>query len=425
MNYISSNNPIHRVGFKEAVYKGLAPDGGLFVPETIPVIGKSFRENLMSLEPHDNAHQLLYPFINQDLNHDQLVTIIQHAFQFEIPVKRIGDSDIHVLELFHGPTWAFKDVGARFLAGCLSAWSEGNEQVTILVATSGDTGGAVAHGFYRQPGTRVVVLYPSEKISPLQEMQIAGNGENIHAIAVEGNFDDCQRLVKIAFSDQELRAAVTLTSANSINIGRWLPQMVYYAYAFKKILETHIEPVICVPSGNYGNITAGMLLHLMGLRFKKFIAAHNENDTVPRFLENGIYEPHDTISTLANAMDVSDPGNFVRLNYLWQQGGTDLKSRFSAQSVSNPEILEAIKSCWEEQHYLLDPHTATAWNALNQDGGKGIILSTAHPFKFQDVIISALGFYPEEWKKEWREVEVKKKVIKVDYKILRKILSES
>ena len=425
MNYISTNNPDLKIGFKNAVYDGLAPDGGLYIPESIPVIEKTFLENLLSKDTNEIASQLLYPFVKEDLSSGQLTRIIQHTFQSEIPLRQIGDSGIHALELFHGPTWAFKDIGARFLAGCLSAWSDGNEQVTILVATSGDTGGAVTNGFYRLPGTKVVILYPSGKISPLQEMQIAGQGENIHAIAVKGSFDDCQRLVKMAFSDKELRTSVTLTSANSINIGRWLPQMIYYALAYKKITGKITDPVICVPSGNYGNITAGMLVHLMGFSFKKFIAAHNQNDTVPRFLKNGTYEPYDTIPTLANAMDVSDPGNFERLKYVWKQRAQNLKDIFSAQSVSDPEILNAIRSCWEKHHYLLDPHTATAWHVLNKERLEGIILSTAHPFKFEEVITTALGFYPEEWKKKWKEVEVKKEVIEVNYKKLREILLET
>jgi len=258
MKYISTNDPDFKVGFREGVHLGLVPDGGLLVPELIPSLRPAMVQNILSLSDHDLAFALLTPFVKEDLTVEQLTSVISHAFQFEIPLKRIGESDIYVLELFYGPTWAFKDVGARFLAGCLSAWSTVEKEVTILVATSGDTGGAIANGFYNQPGTRVVILYPSGKVSPVQEQQIAGLGGNIKAVAVNGSFDDCQLLVKKAFSDQELRETISLTSANSINIARWLPQMVYYAIALKQAAKFGVELIFSVPSGNYGNITAGM-----------------------------------------------------------------------------------------------------------------------------------------------------------------------
>jgi len=422
MNYISTNDPDFKVGFREGVQAGLAPDGGLLVPEFIPSLRPDMVQNLLSLSDHDLAFALLTPFVKEDLTVEQLKSVIAHAFQFEIPLKRIGDSAIYVLELFHGPTWAFKDVGARFLAGCLSKWSTDEEEVTILVATSGDTGGAVANGFYNQPGTRVVILYPWGKVSPLQEQQIAGLGGNIKAVAVNGSFDDCQLLVKKAFSDQELRETISLTSANSINIARWLPQMVYYAFALKQAIQLGTELVFSVPSGNYGNITAGILLHEMGLKVDRFIAAHNANDTIPRFLRNGVYAPGVTIPTFANAMDVSNPGNFVRLKYLWENDPVMKHDQFIAVSIPDEEILESIRRCWQESEYLLDPHTATAWKALNENGAKGIILSTAHPYKFEDVIIKALGYYPSTWKKSWLSGEIEKVEIDVDYGEIRKIL---
>lgn len=424
MEYKSTGNNQLHIGFKEAVYQGLASDGGLFVPQNIPTPEKGLFDSLLMMDNADLAYSLLHSFVKEDLTSQDLKRIIEQAFSFEIPLKKIGNSEIYTLELFHGPTWAFKDVGARFLAGCLSAWSQKAEEVTILVATSGDTGGAVANGFYRQPGTKVVVLYPSGKISSLQEMQIAGLGENIFAVRVDGTFDDCQRLVKMAFMDLELRTMISITSANSINLARWLPQMVFYGIAFKEILQKEIEPVLCVPSGNYGNITAGILMYQMGFRFQKMIASHNENDTIPRFLKNGTYHPYKTVQTFANAMDVSDPSNFVRLQYLWDSDKINSSEIFSAESVSDDQILHAIRDCWDKHNYLLDPHTATAWHVLNQNGAKGIIFSTAHPYKFEDIINDALGFYPEEWRKAQTSTSNRSVRIPVDYQTLKAFLLE-
>ncbi len=424
MKYISTSGSDTKFGFKESVRSGLATDGGLLVPEFIPTLRPDMVKNLLSLSDHELAFALLTPFVKEDLTVEQLKSVIDHTFQFEIPLKRIGTSDIYVLELFHGPTWAFKDVGARFLAGCLSSWATENDNVTILVATSGDTGGAVANGFYNQPGTNVVILYPIGKVSPLQEQQIAGLGGNITAVGVNGSFDDCQQLVKTAFSDKQLRETITLISANSINVARWLPQMIYYAFALKEAIRQNVEFIFSVPSGNYGNITAGLLLHSMGMKLEKFIAAHNANDTIPRLLKNDVYEPHQTIATLANAMDVSDPSNFLRLQYLWDKYPDLIDDHFTAVSVSDQEILESIQMCWNENGYLLDPHTATAWKALNDQGAKGIILSTAHPYKFEDIIIKALGHYPLEWEKEWHSGAIEKIEIGVDYDALKNILSQ-
>ncbi|MEP6647186.1 MAG: threonine synthase [Saprospiraceae bacterium] len=422
MKFVSTGGSEIKLGFKESVRSGLAPDGGLLMPEFIPSLRPDMVRNILSLSDHDLAFALLTPFVKEDLEVDELHAIIDHTFQFEIPLKRIGQSDIHVLELFHGPTWAFKDVGARFLAGCLSTWSREEQGINILVATSGDTGGAVANGFYNQPGTNVIILYPEGKVSPLQEQQIAGLGGNIKAIRVAGSFDDCQALVKQAFADIELRKKISLTSANSINVARWLPQMVYYAFALKEAIRQNVEFIFSVPSGNYGNITAGLLLHCMGIRAEKFIASHNANDTVPRLLKNGIYEPHKTISTFANAMDVSDPSNFLRLQYLWDKYPSVIDDHFTAESISDSYILESILQCWNEHEYLIDPHTATAWKALQDDGGKGIVLATAHPYKFEDIIIKALGSYPDTWKKEWQPGIIERVDIDVDYGRLKELL---
>lgn len=422
MKFISTSGSEIKLGFKESVGSGLATDGGLLMPEFIPALRHDMVSNLLSLSDHELAFALLTPYVREDLTAEQLKIIIRHAFDFEIPLKRIGDSEIFVLELFHGPTWAFKDVGARFLAGCLSSWASENDEVTILVATSGDTGGAVANGFYNQPGTNVVILYPAGRVSLLQEQQIAGLGGNITAIEVKGSFDDCQHLVKKAFSDKELRNAITLTSANSINVARWLPQMIYYGIALKEAIKQNADFIFAVPCGNYGNITAGLMLHAMGMKLEKFIAAHNANDIIPRLLKNDIYEPLPTITTYANAMDVSDPSNFLRLQYLWDKYPDLIDDHFTAVSVSDAEILESISMCWNEHGYLLDPHTATAWKALNDHGAKGIILATAHPYKFEEIILKALGHFPDDWKMEWHPGKIEKKEIGVDYEALRRIL---
>jgi len=423
MKYISTDNTNGRVGFKEAVLKGLAPGGGLFVPEKIPQVDTAFFDKLDSFSIRDLANTLMQPFVSNDLSDARLSSVIEHTFQFDIPVKRIGETDIHVLELFHGPTWAFKDVGARFLAGCLSQWTDQTKETIILVATSGDTGGAVANGFYHQPGTKVVILYPKGKVSPLQEMQIAGMGGNIIALSVDGSFDDCQHMVKSAFNDEELRSEVNITSANSINIARWLPQMIFYAIAWREIRRQGIESTLCIPSGNYGNIAAAFLMHDIGLTFKEILAAHNANDTIPRFLSSGTYAPGGTVSTLANAMDVNDPSNFVRLRYLQQRQYRSRLVDFRAQSVSDTQILEAIRDAWQNHQYLLDPHTATAWHMLKENGGKGIIAATAHPFKFEEVIAKALGSYPLTWIKTWKSGPLSSTSIPADYLALRELLS--
>lgn len=422
MKYISTDTTNVQVGFKEAVLKGLAPGGGLFVPETIPQVDAAFISNLDTLSIQDIGFRMLHPFVSDDLSDAQLSSVIDHTFQFDIPIKQIGETDLHVLEMFHGPTWAFKDVGARFLAGCLSQWTEQTKETIILVATSGDTGGAVANGFYHQPGIKVVILYPKGKVSPLQEMQIAGMGGNILALSVDGSFDDCQYMVKSAFSDQVLRSTVNITSANSINIARWLPQMIFYAIAWREIQSQRIESKLCIPSGNYGNIAAAFLMHDMGLAFNEILAAHNANDTIPRFLSTGDYVPGGTISTLANAMDVNDPSNFVRLRYLQQHQYRSRLTNFHAKSVSDTQILEAIRDAWDNHQYLLDPHTATAWHMLKENGGKGIIVATAHPYKFEEVIVKALGFYPKEWIKTWESGPVKCTSVPADYSALRELL---
>ncbi len=422
MKYISISGDPQRFGFKDAVLNNLAPDGGLFVPEEIPSFHFS-KEDILLFSKEEFLFHFLHPFVNEDLSDVELRNIISDTLSFEIPLVQIGSSDIYALELFHGPTWAFKDVGARFLSGCLSAWSTDPQETTILVATSGDTGGAVANGFYKQAGTRVIILYPLGKISSLQEQQIAGLGHNIEAIAVKGTFDDCQQLGKSAFRDDALRNEIRLTSANSINIARWMPQMIFYAIAFREAVKKNLPRIISVPSGNYGNIAAGLLAHHVGFHFEKYFASHNANDTIPRFFRDGHYFPRPTISTVANAMDVSDPSNFVRFQWVLDKISPD-EILFEAASVGDDAILKNIAQCYHDHGYVLDPHTATSWKVLSDHGGKGIILSTAHPQKFEDVIIKAIGAFPSDWKKEFVSQPIQRIVMENNYEALRPILLE-
>lgn len=400
MRFVSTKDTSKSYSFKEAVQLNLPLDGGLFVPEAFD---RQYVDEVLLNEDssmHEMATYCLQPFVDEDLSLEALFKIVKETFTFHFPIRPFKDSSIHLLELFHGPTAAFKDIGAAFMAGCLEAWQEEGEETTILVATSGDTGGAVAHAFSDMPGFRVVILYPDGKISPIQEMQIAGLGGNVVALAVDGTFDDCQRMVKAVFANTELRKKIKLASANSINLARWIPQSVFYAYAWTYKQKFNFPSVVCVPSGNYGNISAAWLANIMGCTFDHIIAAHNANDTIPRFLKENFYSPKQTIETFANAMDISDPSNFVRLQYLMDHFPEYPQPKFDAVSVSDDDILSTIHEVWHQHHYLLDPHTATAWHVLKNHFEGGICVSTAHPGKFGDVITKALGFYPEDWKAE-------------------------
>lgn len=393
------------VSLPEAVFKGLADDGSLFMPEEIPTLSEDFFKNLSGMSLPEIAFSVLKPFVSEDLSEDELKEMVESTFSFPIPLKPV-DGRIHVLELFHGPTQAFKDVGARFLSRLMSRLHPvTDKKMVVLTATSGDTGGAVAHGFYKVPGIDVVVLYPEGKISPYQQNQMTSLGHNIHAIAVDGAFDDCQRLVKQAFNDRDLRQEVAVTSANSINLGRLLPQMVYYFQGVARIMEKNGQkpPVVCVPSGNFGNITAAVLGHKMGLPVKRFVAATNVNDVVPRFLSSGNYEPKDTIVTLANAMDVGDPSNWPRLFELYNQDTDKIKKEIAATVVNDEEIKETIKTVFSKNSYLLDPHSATGYLGLSRElkaGESGFFVSTAHPVKFLETIEAVL---PDEALKIRRE----------------------
>ncbi len=391
MKFYSLNKTAPVVSFKEATVKGLAPDKGLYFPEIIPKHEAGFYADIQNYPNEEIAFKIIEPYVSDEIPSTELHRIVGETINFEIPLKKITES-ISSLELFHGPTLAFKDVGARFMSRCLGYFVKNNDKkVTVLVATSGDTGGAVANGFYNVDGVEVVILYPSGKVSSVQEKQLVTLGNNIHAIEVNGNFDDCQQMVKQAFSDEELNKKLFLTSANSINVARWLPQQFYYLFAWKQWNDKNNPPVVCVPSGNFGNICAGILAHISGMPVKHFIAACNANKVVPEFLATEKYEPKKAVATISNAMDVGDPSNFVRILELFHHEFKELKNRLSSESISDEETRQTIKEVYKKEKYLLDPHGAVAYLALQNylkknSSLKGYILETAHPVKFYDVV---------------------------------------
>ena len=398
MNYYSLNYNSSAVGFLEAVRKGLAPDRGLYFPESIPLLSKDFIDNSSNLSDHDIAFNAISPFVGNDIPKERLLKIIEETLSFDFPIIPINDT-IATLELFQGPTLAFKDVGARFMARCLAYANEIKEQkkLTILVATSGDTGGAVADGFYKVKGIDVVILYPKGKVSEVQEKQLTTLGENITALEVDGTFDDCQNMVKSAFIDPELTNKVSLTSANSINIARWLSQMFYYFIAYKNRLNPHEDLVISVPSGNFGNLCAGLVAYKMGLPIKHFIASTNINDTVPSYLSSGNYVPKKSISTISNAMDVGDPSNFIRIQKLFNNDFHKLKKIVSGFAFTDTQTKKALKEIYNNNGYVADPHGAISYlglkaylEKLGEDKVQGIFLETAHPIKFAPIVEAAL-----------------------------------
>jgi threonine synthase len=388
MKYFSLQNKQHLVSFEDAVVQGLAPDKGLYFPEQIP----SFEKDLFKKDDLDIAYAAIKPFVGDEIPEEVLRKIIADTLSFPFPLEKVKDN-IYALELFHGPTLAFKDVGARFMAGCLGYFRRNDSRpVTVLVATSGDTGGAVAHGFYNVPGVRVVILYPSGKVSTLQEKQLTTLGANITALEIQGTFDDCQRMVKTAFLDAELQAHCLLTSANSINVARWLPQMFYYLLAYKQLQS---DVVFSVPSGNFGNICAGMMAAAMGLPVNHFVASTNINDTVPRFMESGKYEPGQATATLSNAMDVADPSNFIRILELFANSLPALQQKLTSYSFTDKETVATMEEVWEKEHYMLDPHGAVGYLGLQKylqhnKQVTGVFLETAHPVKFADTAPAAL-----------------------------------
>ncbi len=408
MRYYSTNKNSPAVDFKEAAVRGQAPDKGLYFPETIPQVEEALIEHIESLSEEEIAFRVIRPYAGNVIEENDLLQIVRETVNFPIPLVKINDA-ISSLELFHGPTLAFKDVGARFMSRCLSYFLQSGSLssprgrikggVTVLVATSGDTGGAVASGFYDVEGIEVVILYPSEKVSPVQEKQLTTLGKNIHALEVKGSFDDCQQMVKQAFMDKEVNDKKFLTSANSINVARWLPQQFYYFFAWKQWKDKKNPPVISVPSGNFGNICAGMLAMKSGLPVKHFIAACNSNDAVTKYLqalEDTGFKPQKAVPTLSNAMDVGNPSNFVRIQELFNRQFPELKKHLSSYSITDKETISTIGSVYEQYKYLLDPHGAVGYLALEkyaekQAGAKGFFLETAHPVKFPDVVEEAIG----------------------------------
>ena len=396
MNFYSLNKQAPAVDFKEAAIRGQAPDKGLYFPEHIPVFDSSFFYNIEKMDDEEIAYQVIQPYVTESIPGDVLREIIKETLSFPIPLVKLNEH-IFSLELFHGPTLAFKDVGARFMSRCLGYFAnERNEKLVVLVATSGDTGGAVASGFYNVPGVEVVILYPSGKVSTVQEKQLTTLGKNIHALEVNGNFDNCQQLVKQAFTDFEINQKLFLTSANSINVARWLPQQFYYFFAWKQWPHKKQPPVISVPSGNFGNICAAILAHSSGLPAQHFIAACNVNDTVPEFLKTGNYQAKKTIATISNAMDVGDPNNFIRILEIFEEDISELKRILSSYSITDEETRETIKRVYKEEKYLLDPHGAVGYLSLDRHlrenaGSRGLFVETAHPVKFYDVVEPLIG----------------------------------
>jgi threonine synthase len=395
MQYYSTNNPIASASLKDAVFRGLAPDGGLFMPERIPMLSCEFYAKLADMDFRQLSLEISEALFGEDIEKDELKKLVYDALNFETPLKRISDN-ISVLELYHGPTLAFKDVGARFMARMLSVLvKDYPDDIHVLVATSGDTGSAVANGFLGVEGIKVHVLYPRNKVSKIQEIQFTTLGENITALEVDGSFDDCQRLVKEAFNDQGLRKKLTLTSANSINLARLLPQAYYYFNAFRQ-MDKKTKPVFCVPSGNFGNLTAGLIAWNMGLPVEHFITATNVNDVVPEYLKSGKFNSRPSISTLANAMDVGDPSNFARMLDLFEHSHEKMNSVLSGYSYTNEQIREGIRRCLKEHDYLLDPHGSTAYMAATDylkehPDEEIIILETAHPSKFRETVEETTG----------------------------------
>ena len=398
MRYISLNHNSQPVDFKTAVMNGLAPDKGLYFPEEVISLPKKITDNIKSIDDHELCYEVIKGYIGQDFSKEELIQIIKKTIDFKIPLNKIGDNPIYSLELFHGPTLAFKDIGAKFLALCMDKIKNdfNSKGITVLVATSGDTGGAVAKGFEGLDGINVCILYPKGRISEVQEKQITTNDKNIIAFEVNGDFDDCQKMVKDAFNDLEIKSKITLTSANSINIARWLPQMFYYFLAIKK-MDNENDNIFSVPSGNFGNICAGILSKEIGLNIKLFLASTNINKTVPEYLESGIYSPEKTKPTISNAMDVSDPSNFVRIQKIFNNDIQKIKKMIKTYSFNDNQTREAIKDVYNRSNYLMDPHSAIGYLGIksylsnHSTNSSGIFLSTAHPIKFKEQVEKSIG----------------------------------
>ncbi|WP_047547645.1 threonine synthase [Psychroserpens sp. Hel_I_66] len=391
MNYYSLNRKAPDTNFENAVVKGLAPDSGLYFPKEIKPLPKSFFEDIDNKSYPEIAFEAIKQFLSPEIPEAVLKTIVEETLSFDFPVIEL-DENISTLELFHGPTMAFKDVGARFMARCLGYFNKNNtNEVTVLVATSGDTGGAVANGFLGVKGVNVVILYPSGKVSDIQEKQLTTLGQNISALEVDGVFDDCQDMVKKAFLDETITGKMQLTSANSINVARWLPQLFYFMFAYKQLHNKHDDIVFSIPSGNFGNICAGMVAQRLGLPVKHFIAANNANNVVTEYLTTENYIPKPSIATISNAMDVGNPSNFVRIKELYQNNFERLKSNLSSFSYTDDETRQALLEIYERYNYIADPHGAVGYLGCKDylktnPKAHCVFLETAHPTKFLDVV---------------------------------------
>ena len=429
MKYYSTNKQSPFVDFKEATIKGQAPDKGLYFPETIPSVSQEWLDNIDGISNEEIAYRVIRPYTGNTIPEEKLYEIVKETVNFPIPLVQV-DNAIYSLELFHGPTLAFKDVGARFMSRCLGYFvKDKSTKVTVLVATSGDTGGAVANGFYDVDGVEVVILYPSGKVSPVQEKQLTTLGKNIHALEVQGTFDDCQAMVKTAFADTDVTDKLFLTSANSINVARWLPQQFYYFFAWKQWNDKDKPPVISVPSGNFGNICAGILAMQSGLPVKHFIAASNINDIVSDYLQTQLLKPKAALPTLSNAMDVGNPSNFVRILEIFNNQFPELKKRLSSFTITDQETRETIRRVYTDYNYLLDPHGAVGYLSLKRYladhlSDQGIFLETAHPVKFPDAVEKETGHsitLPESVR-SIMDAEKKSTVIKPSYNSLKEFL---
>ncbi|HCQ13616.1 threonine synthase [Flavobacterium sp.] len=395
MNYYSLNNKDNKVSFQEAVIQGLAPDKGLYFPETISQLLPSFFDEIENLSNEEIAFEAIKQFVGTEIPELELKQILKETLSFDFPLVKV-EENVFSLELFHGPTMAFKDVGARFMSRCLAYFNRDKDQKnTVLVATSGDTGGAVASGFLGVKGVEVIILYPSGKVSDIQERQLTTLGQNITALEVDGVFDDCQDMVKKAFLDDDLKYK-NLTSANSINIARWLPQMFYFFFAYKELKKYNKDLIVSCPSGNFGNICAGIIAKKLGLPLTHFVASTNANDTVPRFLENGIYNSKPSVATISNAMDVGNPSNFVRIQEMYNNDLKEFQKDFSSYTYTDEETKSAMKKIHTNSGYIAEPHGAVGYLGLKKEllnylNAVGFFLETAHPIKFLDVVEPVLN----------------------------------
>jgi threonine synthase len=428
MNYYSLHHKSPNTTFKNAVVQGLAKDRGIYFPETITPLSEDFIQNIANFTNQEIAYEVIKQFIDDEIPTEQLKHIIKETVSFDFPLVNI-DHNTASLELFHGPTMAFKDVGATFMARCLEYFNrESKEEVTVLVATSGDTGGAVANGFLGVKGVNVVILYPSGKVSDIQEKQLTTLGQNITALEVDGVFDDCQEMVKEAFLDVDIKRK--LTSANSINVARWLPQMFYFFIAYKELQKKNKDLVFSVPSGNFGNICAGIMAQKLGLPIKHFIASTNINDTVPNYLMSGVFEPKASKATISNAMDVGNPSNFIRIRELFNNDLEKLRTTFSSYSFSDDETRESMKNIYSSSGYVADPHGAIGYLGLKKyrlsTNEFGVFLETAHPVKFLDVVKETLSIQVKVPEQIQKVINNKKISIKIsNYDNLKRFLMKS